>query len=134
MKVIRYKNYGCTMTGPDEDSVWENKFYWSFYELSNGEIITLHCTENWKNNKFIDSGFDYNYAKQELINGKIINYTFGEAMPEDEEGMSKEFFEWFESQPPHHKIKNYKLPNDEEISCVKEFYDTHIEKNIKSKD
>ena len=61
-----------------------------------------------KNNKFIDSGFDYNYAKQELINGKIINYTFGEAMPEDEEGMSKEFFEWFESQPPHHKIKNYK--------------------------
>ena len=53
-------------------------------------------------------------------------------MPEDEEGMSKEFFEWFESQPPHHKIKNYKLPSDEEISCVKEFYDTIIEKNIKS--
>ena len=35
LKVIKYKNYGCTMTGPaDKESEWENKFYWSFHELN----------------------------------------------------------------------------------------------------
>ena len=30
LRVLRYKNYGCTMTGPDDSkSDWENKFYWS---------------------------------------------------------------------------------------------------------
>ena len=37
LKVIRYKNYGCQMTSEDG----EDKFHFSFYELSNGEVIEL---------------------------------------------------------------------------------------------
>ena len=34
LKVIRYKNYGCQMTSEDD----KDKFYFSFFELNNGEI------------------------------------------------------------------------------------------------
>ena len=36
LKVIRYKNYGCTMTGGEDADDWKDMFYWSFYELNNG--------------------------------------------------------------------------------------------------
>jgi len=34
LKVIRYKNYGCTMTGGGDPEPHEHKFYFSFYELN----------------------------------------------------------------------------------------------------
>jgi|TARA_B110000091_G_scaffold8206_1_gene7953 predicted Fe-Mo cluster-binding NifX family protein len=42
LKVIRYKNYGCQMESEDD----EDQFYFSFYELNNGEIIELTLIEN----------------------------------------------------------------------------------------
>jgi hypothetical protein len=133
LKVIRYKNYGCTMTaGPDRDSDWENKFYWSFYELSKGEIISLHYTENWKKNKFVDAEFDYYNTKNELKNGDIISYEFGDTKSDDEYAMSKEFFDWFESLPPYHYIKNSTPITKDEIKCVEAFYDKYINKNEKT--
>ena len=127
LKVTRYKNYGCTMTAdPDKDSDWENKFYWSFYELSNGHIINLHYIENWEKNKFIDDNYDYSYTEDELKNGEIISYEFGDAKADDIDAMSKEFFDWFESLPPYSDLKNPTRPSLEEEKCVKEFYKKHI--------
>lgn len=128
LSVIKYKNHGCTMTGPaDEYSDVENKFYWSFYELSNGNIINLHHIENWKNNKFMDEDFDYSYTNYELKNGETISYVFGDAKANDVEAMSKEFFDWFESSPPYNDIKSPILhPSIEENKCVIEFYKKHI--------
>ena len=128
LKVIRYKNYGCTMTGPtDEYSDVENKFYWSFYELSNGNIISLQYIENWENNKFVDQDFDDSYTNYELKNGETISYEFGDAKANDVEAMSKEFFDWFESSPPYNDIKSPILrPSIEERKCVIEFYKKHI--------
>jgi hypothetical protein len=37
LKVIKYKNYGFTMTGGEDPDDWKHIFYWSFYELSNWE-------------------------------------------------------------------------------------------------
>ena len=128
LKVVKYKNYGCTMTGPaDKKSDWENKFYWSFYELNNGNIICLEYTENWKKNKFIDADFDDSYTKYELKNGKTISYEFGDAKANDLDAMSKEFFDWLESSPPYNDIKrpNFR-PTIEEAECVVEFYKKHI--------
>ena len=51
LKVIRYKNYGCTMTGGGDSESWEDKFYFSFYELNNGEIIELHFTRKFSRGK-----------------------------------------------------------------------------------
>ncbi len=127
LKVFKYKNYGQTMTSDaDDESHWENKFYWSFYELSNGNIINLQHIENWENNKFVDSEFDDSYTKYELKNGETISYKFGDAKANDIDAMSKEFFDWFESLPPYSDIKNPTRPSLEEEKCVKEFYEKHI--------
>ncbi len=134
LKVIRYKNYGWTMTGPaDNESDWENKFYWSFYELNNGNIICLHYTENWEKNKFIDADYDYSYTKYELKNGEIVAYEFGSAKANDINAMSEEFYDWFESLPPYHQVKNQTYrPSLEEEICVKAFFEENIEKDKKT--
>ena len=128
LKVIKYKNYGCTMTGPaDNESEWEIKFYWSFYELSNGNIINLQHIENWENNKFVDSEFDDSYTKYELKNGEIISYKFGDAKASDADAMSEEFFDWFESLPPYNDLKKPVFrPSIDEANCVIEFYKKNI--------
>ena len=126
LKVIKYKNYGRTMTGGEDADDWKHMFYWSFYELSNGNIINLHYTENWEKDKFIDDDYDYSYTKDELKNGEIISYEFGDAKADDVDAMSKEFFDWFESLPPYSDIKNPTRPSLEEEKCVKEFYEKHI--------
>jgi len=133
LRVIRYKNYGCTMTGPDDSkNDWEIKFYWSFYKLSNGKIINLHYTQNLKKNKFIDDEFDYYYTNYELNNGKKISYKFGNAKANDANAMSEEFFDWFESLPPYDQVKNLTYPSLEEEKCIKDFFLKHIEINKKT--
>ena len=131
-RVLRYKNYGCTMTAGEDADDWKHMFYWSFYELSNGHIINLHYTENWEKNKFIDADFEYHYTKYELNNGDIICYVFGNAKADDDEAMSKEFFKWFESQPPYHHIKNPTRPSLEEEKCIKAFFEKNINKDQKT--
>ena len=128
LKVVKYKNYGQTMTAPaDNESEWENKFYWSFYELSNGNIINLQYIENWENNKFVDSEFHDSYTKCELKNGEIISYKFGDAKASDADAMSKEFFDWFESLPPYNDSKKPVFrPSIDEANCVIEFYKKYI--------
>ena len=54
LKVIRYINYGCTMTSEDDEA----HFYSSFLELNNGEIIELLLFQN-KDHK----QYDFTYAK-----------------------------------------------------------------------
>ena len=116
----------------DNESDWENKFYWSFYELSNGNIINLHYTENWKKNKFIDAEFSYYNTKDQLKNGEIISYEFGDAKANDVNAMFEEFFGWFDSLPPYNEIENPTRPSLEEEKCVKAFFEKHIEKDTKT--
>ena len=133
LKVIRYKNYGCTMTGGDSES-YEHRFHFSFYELNNGEIIVLNLIENLESGILIFTDYDFSYTKQVLKSGEIINYKFGKAKANDGNGMSKEFFDWFESCPPANDLKeHYALYADEE-KCVKDFFLKHIEltKDIKT--
>ncbi len=132
LKVVRYKNYGCTFTGPDEESDWENKFYWSFYELNNGKTICLHLTENLFKRKLVEPDFSYSYTKDELKNGKIVSYNFGNAKANDGNAMSKEFFDWFESLPPYHQVKNPTYPTLEEEKCIKAFFEKNINKDQKT--
>ena len=39
LKVVKYKNYGFVFRADEKKDNWEHKFYWSFYQLNNGEII-----------------------------------------------------------------------------------------------
>tara|TARA_B110000046_G_C13022905_1_gene412224 strand:- start:5537 stop:5962 length:426 start_codon:yes stop_codon:yes gene_type:complete len=126
LKVVRFKNYGCTFYSGEEHDDWEHKFYWSFYELNNGKIIVLNHTENWENEKLIDNQFDFTYGSSELKNGKIIKYEFGNAKPNDANAMSNEFFDYFNSNPPVKDLKTLDYPNRDEKNYVEEFYKEHI--------
>jgi hypothetical protein len=134
LKVIKYKNYGCTMTGGGGPESWEDKFHFSFYELNNGEIIELHLHENFQEGKLDFTDYSFSYTKQELKNGEIRNYNFGNAKAEDEYGMADEFFKWFDSSPPAMNVIDSFALYDEEEKCVKDFYLKHIEatKDVKT--
>ena len=129
LRVIRYKNYGCTMTSED----YEDKFYFSFYELSNGKIIELMLFQNDNEGVSIDQ-YEFSYTKMKLNNGEIINYKFGNAKANDEEGMSKEFYKWLDSSPPALDVIDWFALCDEEEKCVKDFYIDNVEpiKHIKT--
>ena len=124
LKVIRYKNYGCQMTSEDD----KDKFYFSFFELNNGEIIELLLFQV-DNEGIIMNKYEFSYTKTNLKSGEIRNYKFGNAKANDEEGMSKEFYKWFDSSPPSQDVIDWFALNDEEERCVKDFYFKHIEPN-----
>ena len=111
---------------PDDEHIYDNNFFWSFYELNNGEIIDLNFTENLENDKVWSNDFHFGYTKHELKSGEIIEYEFGNASPEDGKEMSREFFDWFDSNPPVKDLKNFCSPTENEEKCVKEFFIKNI--------
>ena len=121
LKVIRYKNYGCTMTSEDDN----HKFYFSFYELNNGEIIELMLFQSDDDDSIAQC--DLYYTKFKIKSGEIIDYNFGNAKANNENEMSKEFFDWFDSCPPAKDVINNTIPNKNEEKCVKDFYIKNIE-------
>ena len=130
LKVIRYKNYGCQMTSEDD----EHKFYFSFYELSNGEIIELMLFQNFKDDNLNVTQYEFSYTKMKLKSGEIRNYKFGNAKANDEYGMADEFFKWFDSSPPAVDVIDWFALYDEEEKCIKDFYIENVEpiKHIKT--
>ena len=124
-KVVRYKNYGCTITGGDNADDVRQKFYWSFYELNNGKLIDLHFVENLTNGKLSSSDYFFGYPNSVLKTGEVIEYKFGNAKPNTRE-ISKEFYDWFDSCPPVKDIKELTWPTKDEEKCVKEFFVKNI--------
>lgn len=122
LKIIRYKNYGCTMTSEDD----KHKFYFSFYELNNGKIIELMLFQS-DDEDISTAQCDLYYTKFKLKNGKVIDYNFGNAKGNNENEMSKEFFDWFDSCPPVKDVINTVIPNKNEEKCVKNFFLKNIE-------
>ena len=110
----------------ESEGHYDNRFFWCFFELSNGKIIDLQLVENLKNKKIRDIDYDFSYAKEELKTGKIHKYKFGNAKPNTRD-FSNEFFDWFDNLSPIKYLKdNREWPTKEEEKCVKEFFDKHI--------
>tara|TARA_B100001029_G_C14889851_1_gene354773 strand:+ start:69 stop:497 length:429 start_codon:yes stop_codon:yes gene_type:complete len=128
LKVIKYKNYGCTMESEEDETPYGNKFFWSFFELNNGKIIVLNYIENLKNNRVISNSYEFSYANYELKSGKFINYEFGNTKAINKKEMHKEFYDWFDSNPIAKDIKELKFPSKNEKKCVKEFFIKNIRK------
>ena len=125
LKVIRYKNYGCQIESEDDT----HKFFFSFYELNSGKIIGLTLIETFFDGKLDFLQYEFSYTKIKLKNGAIINYKFGKAKANDENGMSNEFYEWFESDSLAIDIIDYYAPYGDEEKCVKDFYLKNVESN-----
>ena len=131
LKVVKHKNYGCTISSMPRESPYGNNFFWSFYELNNESIIVLDFVENLTNGKGTSYDYQFGYTKSELKCGKITNYKFGNAEANNGKDMAKEFFDWFDSLPPVKDLKELKHPNKDEKKCVKEFFIKNI---IKTKE
>ena len=89
-------------------------------------IIVLNNTEYWENDKLIENDFSCTYGSVELKSGEIRKYEFGNAKHNDEDAMSKEFFDYFESNPPVKELKILEYPTKDEEKCVIEFYKKYI--------
>ena len=124
LRVIRYKNYGPIMSSEDG----ENKFYFSFYELNNGKIISLEVFQTSDTTQYF-----FNYTRTKLSSGEIRSYKFGNAKAISEKDMSAEFFEWFDNLPPMKDVKDHLTPSSDEEKCVLNFYFKHIEKKKDTK-
>ena len=94
-----------------------NRFYWSVYELNNGEVIVQQRIEDWEGEKLLKTYFEYNYANHELNSGEKIIYDF-----------DHDFNTLFNSSPPFKDVKNPSFPSREEKSCVNDFYNKEVEK------
>ena len=118
------------MTSEDD----EDKFYFSFYELSNGEIIELMLFQNFKDDNLNVTQYEFSYTKMKLKSGEIRRYKFGNAKAKDEYGMADEFFKWLDSSPPAVDIIDWFALYDEEEKCIKDFYIDNVEpiKHIKT--
>ena len=115
LKVIKYKDYGWTMTGGEETDKIIYRFYWSVYELNNGEVIVQQKIENWEGEKLVKTYFEYTYENYELKNGNKREYDFNE-----------DFNTFFDSAPLIKDIKNPIRPTKEEESCIYDFYIKNI--------
>ena len=104
LKVSRYINYGCTMTGGEENS-YSQRFLFSFFELNNKEIINVMLVENWEKNTMTNYELDcYNVTN---------SYKFGQ-----------EWGNWWKST--FDDETKSKWAKEDEDKCVKKFYKKHI--------
>jgi hypothetical protein len=94
------------------------KFYWSFYELNNNKTYSLQYIEYLKKNKLVDSDFELSYTEQNLNNGNIINYKFGQ-----------DFFQWFDNSPSINDVITNIYPSKKEENFIIDFYKSNIIQN-----
>ena len=118
LKLNRYKNYGCMLHSENKPESL-TKFYWSFYELNNNKTYSLQYIEYLKKNKLVDSDFELSYTEQNLNNGNIINYKFGQ-----------DFFLWFDNSPSINDVKTNIQPSKKEEDFIIDFYKSNIIQNI----
>jgi hypothetical protein len=71
LKIVRYRNYGKRLwsdpnfvdplTGKRDECT--NDFYFSFFELNNGKVISVMFVENLRSNKLTSTQFDCHYTE-----------------------------------------------------------------------
>lgn len=109
LKIVKYKHHGCTMIGGEEDDTdFDDKFYMSFFELTNGKTISLYHVLNCKHDKVIYSDISCYYTRC---------YIFGE-----------DFFNWWDKTMGE-KDKGLGYPTKKEEELTINFYKKNIESN-----
>ena len=116
LKVVRYKNYGLKNSNAGE--IIEHKFYYSFYELNNGNIIKLQFVQYVGPMTKEEDDYGFFYTNVTLKNGEEITYTFGQ-----------DFWEYWNTMPGYVQIDNPQNPSKEEEECIRLFFDEHLKMN-----
>lgn len=126
IKVVKYRNYGNTITGEDG-----TRFYWSFYQLNNQQVICLQYIDYKDENLNPDLSF---------YNEKVYSfkYKFWEYWKKKNEENKKFYKKLKKIEDEETKMLIWKKRSvplyEDEVKCVKDFFYKHvvIEKNKKT--
>ena len=112
IKVIRYKHYG-KFKGEYIQRYENLNMYWSFYELSNGNIIEFYLREQWWRDEFVKIDQEYTCALTLSKSGKVIReYKFG-----------MDISDWVSVGLEDSDIRP---ANIEEVRCINNFFYRHV--------
>ena len=111
LKIIKYKHYGQKMSGGENPSEINDLFYWSFFELSNGKIISLLLIEAFINNKKKFNDLSCHYTEC---------YSFGD-----------DFYVWLDKTFSDEE-RGLEYPTKDVVSLVENFFRKNIEKTKES--
>ena len=115
LRVIRYKHYGL-YKGEYIERYKNLKMYWSFYELSNGNIIEFYLREQWWKDEFVSIIQDYTLANSYTKDGeKIREYKFG-----------MDISDWVSIPVEEAEIKPAKV---QEVMCINNLFYKHLYEN-----
>ena len=125
IKVMKYRNYGNTITGEDG-----TRFYWSFYQLNNQQVICLQYIDYKDENL----NPDLNFYNEKVYSFK---YTFWEYWEKSNEENEKFYKKLKKTEDEKNKMliwKERSVPLYEvEVKCVKDFFYKHVVKEKKKK-
>lgn len=113
MKILNYEDYGKALNSmPDDKGIIDMEFYFSVFELNNGNKICLQSIKyyNKVNNKYdwgeFADGDEYHTCY-------LDHYNFGD-----------KFFEWFNKIPKW--TPDVKWPTEEEHNIVVNHYENNL--------
>lgn len=73
LKVLRSHDYGNVMKSVNENDYF-HKFSFSFFELNNGNIVSVMKIENLKKNKLILTENHFNYANNYIMGENFFKF------------------------------------------------------------
>ena len=126
MKIIRYHDYGMALDSmPDENGIVSDNFYFSLFELDNGNILCIHTYKSFNNKT---KTFEWNeFGSVDKDGNDILVGTYSIYYSQDYI-FGEDFFAWFDrSLNTKHNYDELKWPTQQEKDLVTNFY----EKNIK---
>lgn len=105
LKILKSHDYGNVLNS-DRNSNYYDKFYFSFFELNNGSLVSVMKIENFETYKLIHTELQYNY---------VNNYKMGE-----------DFSIYWERSFENPK-KIMKTPSKKEIGLIKRYLSSLID-------
>tara|TARA_Y100001978_G_C23617319_1_gene396636 strand:+ start:334 stop:828 length:495 start_codon:yes stop_codon:yes gene_type:complete len=125
IKVVKYRNYGNTITGEDG-----TRFYWSFYQLNNQQVICLQYTDYKDDNL----NPDMNFYNEKVYSFKYNFWEYWEKSNEENKKIYKKLKKIEDEETKMLIWKERSVPlYEDEVKCVKDFFYKHVVKEKKKK-
>ena len=120
IKVVKYRNYGNTITGEDG-----TRFYWSFYQLNNQQVICLQYIDYKDENLNPELNFYY----EKVYSFKYNFWEYWEKSNEENKKFYKNLEKVEDEETKMLIWKERSVPlYEDEVKCVKDFFYKHVVK------
>ena len=125
IKVVKYRNYGNTITGEDG-----TRFYWSFYQLNNQQVICLQYID-YEDEKMTP---DLHFHNEKIYKFEYDFWEYWKKSDEENDQFYKHLKKIEDEETKMLVWKERSIPlYDDEVKCVKDFFYKNVEENKKDK-